>query len=185
MMRDVPWLADLRQRWDAANDWWNERVVRFDMGTQLDLLRWLGFDAPDWRLLGYLLAVGLIAWLMVIAWHVGRSARGAPEDRLARAYAKLCRKLEHAGVPREPHEGPLAYAATISARRQDIARPALALLMDYARLRYGDDVDERARPMAIAAFERAVARFHAPRLIAGSPATSLASAIAPGSAHRS
>jgi transglutaminase-like putative cysteine protease len=163
MLREVPWLADIRLRWDAVNDWWNERVVRFDMNTQLDLLKWLGFDAPDWRLLGYLLAAGLIAWLLVIAWHVGRSGRRAPVDRLARAYEKLCRKLAHAGVVREPHEGPLAYAATVSSRRPDLAAAARELLLNYASLRFGNEVDDKKRPEAIGEFERAVARLHAPR----------------------
>jgi transglutaminase-like putative cysteine protease len=164
MMRSVPWIADLRQRWDAANDWWNERVVKFDLGTQIDLLKWLGFDSPDWRLLGYLLAAGLIGWLLIIAWHVGRSGRGTRADRLARAYQKLCAKLARAGAPRQPHEGPLAYATTVSARRPDLAATARALLVDYAGLRFGNGVDEQTRPAAIGNFERAVSRFHAPRV---------------------
>ncbi len=115
VVRNVEWLAELRQRWDAMNDWWNERVVNYDMRTQLDFLRWLGFDTPDWRVLGYLLGAGLIGWLLVIAWHVGRTSRGARGDRLARAYEKLCAKLARAGAPREPHEGPPAYALAIVA----------------------------------------------------------------------
>jgi protein-glutamine gamma-glutamyltransferase len=163
MMRDIPWLTDLRQRWDAANDWWNERVVKYDMRTQFDLLRWMGFDDPDWRLLGYLLASGLIAWLIVIAWHVARTNRGAPADRLARAYQKLCRKLAHAGAARQAHEGPLAYAEAISSRRPDLASSAHALLIAYANLRFGKNGDERAHASAIGTFESAVARFHATR----------------------
>jgi protein-glutamine gamma-glutamyltransferase len=163
MMRDVPWLMNLRQRWDATNDWWNERVVRFDMRTQFDLLRWMGFDNPDWRLLGYLLASGLITWLIIIAWHVARSNRSPPTDRLARAYQKLCRKLANAGAARQAHEGPLAYAATIASRRPDLASSARALLLDYASLRFGKNGDERAHVSAIGAFENAVARFHASR----------------------
>ncbi len=159
MLRQVTWLTQLRQTWDAANDWWNERVVRFDFRTQLDLLRWLGFDSPDWRILGYLLSAGLIGWLLVIAWHVGRTSRSTPVDRLARAYEKLCRKLASAGAPREPHEGPLAYAAAIATRRPDLAVSANELLMNYAGLRFGNDFDEHTRPTAISTFERAVSRF--------------------------
>jgi Mlc titration factor MtfA (ptsG expression regulator)/transglutaminase-like putative cysteine protease len=162
-LRELAWLNNLRQRWDAANDWWNERVVRFDFRTQLDVLKWMGFDEPDWRVLGSLLASGLIAWLLIIAWHVSRTARSAPADRLARAYQKLCGKLARAGAPREPHEGPLAYVTTIASRRPDLAATASALLADYSGLRFGNDLAEHARPAAIAAFERAVSRFHASR----------------------
>jgi hypothetical protein len=159
VVRNIAWLSQLRQRWDAINDWWNERVVRYDMRTQLDLLKWLGFDEPDWRILGYLLAAGLLSWLIVIAWHVGRSSRGTPADRLSRAYEKLCAKLARAGAPREPHEGPLAYALAVSARRPDIGADARDLLQTYADLRFGRRGEDASRPAAIIAFERAVARF--------------------------
>ena len=162
-LRELHWLNSLRQQWDAANDWWNERVVKFDMRTQFDVLKWLGFDEPDWRVLGYLLASGLIAWLLVIAWHVSRTARSAPADRLARAYQRLCNKLARAGAPREPHEGPLAYGMTIASRRPDLSAAASVLLTDYAGLRFGNDLAGIARPAAVAAFEKAVARFHASR----------------------
>ncbi len=162
-MRDVPWAADLRLRWDAVNDWWNERVVKYNMRTQLDLLKWMGFDSPDWPLLGYLLSAGLIGWLLILAWQLARSSRGAPADRLALAYRKLCRKLARAGAPREPHEGPLAYATSLATLRPDLATSAGALLSSYAGLRFGNDVDEQSRPDAIKSFERAVSRYRTPR----------------------
>jgi hypothetical protein len=153
MLREATWLTKIRQTWDAANDWWNERVVHFDFRTQLDFLRWLGFDAPDWRILGYLLSAGFIGWLIAIAWHVGHSSRRAPADRLARAYDRLCSKLASAGAPRrEAHEGPLAYAMAIATRRPDLATSANGLLMSYAGLRFGNEVDDRARPAPAPAF---------------------------------
>jgi Mlc titration factor MtfA (ptsG expression regulator)/transglutaminase-like putative cysteine protease len=156
LMRDVPWLADLRLRWDAVNDWWNERVVKYNMRTQMDFLKWLGFETPDWRVLGYLLSAGLIGWMLILAWQLARSSRGAPADRLALAYRKLCHKLARAGAPREPHQGPLAYATAVETLRPDLAPSAGALLANYAGLRFGNDVDEQSRPDAIKSFERAV-----------------------------
>jgi transglutaminase-like putative cysteine protease len=162
LMRDVPWLADARLRWDAVNDWWNERVVRFDFNAQVDLLKWLGVSEPDWRQLGWLFAAALTGWLAFVAWHVGRALRTTPMDRLARAYAKLCAKLAKAGTPREPHEGPLAYAEAVEARRPDIGAAVRTLLRRYADLRYGRGADSRLTD--IVAFERAVARFSVRRL---------------------
>ena len=162
-LRELHWLNNLRQRWDAINDWWNGRVVKFDLRTQFDILRWMGFAEPDWSVLGYLFASGLVAWLLVIAWHVSRSSRSAPADRLARAYEKLCDKLARAGAPREAHEGPLAYGMNIALRRPDLSVATGALLSDYARLRFGNDVAAPARPAAVSAFEKAVSRFHAAR----------------------
>jgi protein-glutamine gamma-glutamyltransferase len=162
-LRDIPWLFDARQRWDALNDWWNERVVRFDFDTQVDLLRWMGMKDPDWRELGWLFAAGLIGWLAFVAWQVGRALRATPMDRLARAYTKLCAKLAKAGAPRAPHEGPLAYADAVAALRPDIASTARALLGTYAELRFGHTVGAIAHAPEVAAFEREVSRLSVQR----------------------
>jgi transglutaminase-like putative cysteine protease len=160
-MRDSPWIADARMRWDAVNDWWNERVVRFDLATQMDLLKWLGFDAPDWQPLGWLFAAALVGWLMFVAWHVGKAFRATPMDRLARAYTRLCAKLAKAGAPRAPHEGPLAYADSVATQRPDLASKVRALLRRYADLRYGRSA--AAASPEVAQFERDVARLRVPR----------------------
>ena len=162
LMRDTPWLSEARQRWDALNDWWNERVVRFDFRSQIDLLRWLGIESPGWQQLGQLFAASVIAWLLLIAWHIGRAARAAPMDRLARAYLKLCRKLARAGALREAHQGPLAYAASVAYQRPDLAVAVRALLVRYADLRYGNTRDSAEQRSAVAEFERAVARLRVP-----------------------
>jgi hypothetical protein len=84
-------------------------------------------------------------------------------DRLARAYTKLCRKLARAGAPRELHEGPLAYAAAVAARRPDLAETARALLRRYAELRYGRAVAAETRSPEVIAFERAVSQLRVTR----------------------
>jgi len=162
LVRATPWLLEMRQRWDALNNWWNQRVLRFDFSTQLDLLKWFGIDEPDWHVLGWLFGGGLVLWLSGIAWHIGRALRVTPMDRLARAYVKLCRKLARAGAPREPHEGPLAYAAVVATRRPDLAESVRALLTRYADLRYGL-VAADARSPDVVAFERAVSRLRVRR----------------------
>jgi len=163
LLRDIPWLFDLRQRWDALNDWWNERVVKFNLETQLDLMRLLGFESPDWRVLGYALSAGLVLWMLIIGWQVARGARPAPVDRLAAAYQKLCAKLARAGIPREPHVGPQAYATTIRAERPDLATDAGVLLSTYTQLRFGNEISEADRAEAVRAFERAVRSFRPSR----------------------
>jgi hypothetical protein len=163
LVRETPWLVSLRQRWDALNNSWNQRVLRFDFSMQLGLLKWLGIDEPDWQTLGWLFGGGLVTWLAVIAWHVGRALRVTPMDRLARAYTKLCRKLARAGAPREPHEGPLAYAAAVARRRPDLAEAVRTLLDRYADLRYGLGAAADSRSPDVVAFERAVARLRVRR----------------------
>jgi transglutaminase-like putative cysteine protease len=162
-VREVPWINDMRQRWDALNYWWNERVVRFDFSTQLDLLRWLGIPDANWHVLGWFFGTALVAWLAFVAWHVGRALRVPQRDRLARAYNRLCAKLARAGAPREPHLGPHAYAAVVASRRPDLAEAARELLHRYAELRYGVQGADAPGTNDIAAFERDVARLHVRR----------------------
>src|SRR5262249_48616095 len=132
-----PWLAAMLQRWDALNTWWNDRIVKYNYEDQLSLLKRFGFKSPDAEQLGWAFGVALIAWMLWMAWHIGRGPPRARPDRLARAYNTLCRKLGRAGVPRQPHQGPLAFAEEIARRRSDLAQSTHPLLRRYCELRYG------------------------------------------------
>ena len=132
-----PWLAGLLQRWDAVNTWWNDRVVKFNYEDQLRLLRRFGIDSPDAEKLGWAFGAALVSWLLWIAWHVGRDEARRRPDNLARAYTALCKKLSRAGVNRQSHQGPLAFAAAISQHRPDLAGVVGSLLLRYAQLRFG------------------------------------------------
>lgn len=157
MLRASPWLVHLLQRWDAANAWWNDRVVKFDYATQIDVLERLGIRSPDALTLGWAFVLVLLGWLAVIAWHLGRSLRPRRPDAVARAYALLCRKLARTGLMRAAYQGPLAYAEALRAGHPTLAEGAGTLLAEYARLRYGvPEPGTRARD--IEEFARAVRR---------------------------
>ena len=84
-------IAQLRQMWEAVDNAWNQRILNFTQSRQLDLLRSLGFDNPDWRDLGRLLAA-LIAALALLAagWTLWERRQHDPWLRLlARAHARL------------------------------------------------------------------------------------------------
>ncbi len=49
----------LRAMWEAMNNSWNQWVLSYSQSRQLDLLRDLGFQAPSWEDLAYLL-IGLV-----------------------------------------------------------------------------------------------------------------------------
>jgi protein-glutamine gamma-glutamyltransferase len=157
LVRASPALVKLLHRWDAINTWWNDHVLKFDYRSQLNLLSRLGFRSPDATLLGWAFVTVLVAWLGWIAWRFGHGSPQQRPDRLARAYAKLCRKLARVGMPRPPYLGPLAYADAVGERRPDIAGGVRSLLARYADLRYGTPTDT-ARADEIARFERDVAR---------------------------
>jgi protein-glutamine gamma-glutamyltransferase len=151
LLRAAPWVVNLMQRWDAANAWWNERVVKFDFGTQIDILGRLGIHVSDARALGWAFVAALLGWLAIIAWHFRGAGGRARPDAVARAYALLCRKLARGGIARLPHQGPLAYAEALRAGLGPLPEEAQPLLRRYAELRYG--------PPAAATYTRDVEEF--------------------------
>ena len=160
LLHGSAWLSGLLQRWEAVNAWWSDHVVRFDYGSQLDLLSRLGVRSPDARHLGWAFTAALLLWLAFMAWQAGRLPRPRPPDMLARAYLLLCRRLARIAPPRAPYQGPLEYAETVAAHRPDLRAPVAALCERYAQLRYGPAGASRAQA---AAFARAVRRLHLPR----------------------
>ncbi len=156
------WLAELAQRWDAVDAWWNDRVVKFDYATQLDVLGRLGLHFDDALGLGWAFAAALLGWLAVIAWQLGRSASPMRREPLARAYVRLCGKLARSGVARAPYQGPLAYGTALRAAAPQLGEAAHTLLARYAQLRYGAPV-EATRTEDIAGFARAVRRLRVAR----------------------
>ncbi len=137
ILREVDWISGLRLRWDSVNTWWKDRVLEFDLRAQLSLLDRLGLRAPHVAWLAWLLAAALALWLAAVALLVGRGARWARGDALARAYRRLCARLAAADLPRATHEGPLDYARRIASARPDLADQVTPLLRRYALLRFG------------------------------------------------
>ncbi|HTW38926.1 MAG TPA: DUF3488 and transglutaminase-like domain-containing protein [Steroidobacteraceae bacterium] len=172
LLLEIPWLASIRQTWDAANAWWTNRVIGFNLNTQLNLLRHIGFAAPRPIELVWVLALAMAGWLAVTAWQLGRLPRAPRPDRLARAYRRLCTKLARAGVPRAPHVGPLAYAEAIARKRADLAPIVGPLLAAYAQLRYGSrETSGELAGSRVAAFERGVSRLRASAAPSRAPAS--------------
>ena len=156
LLHTTPLFAKLWQEWDALNIAWTESVVKFDLNSQLGILERLGLRAADWTALVVALGGGLVGWLAWIAWHVGHSAGPRPADPLARAYARLCKKLARAGIARESYEGPIDYGARIARSRPDLASRVEPLLARYAQLRYGPA--SASVPDEVDAFRRLVLR---------------------------
>ena len=61
------------------------------------------------------------------------------------AYLRFCEKLQRAGLPRDPAEGPLDYARRLARARPDLEAPAGAITRLYVALRYGAEVGQSAR----------------------------------------
>jgi transglutaminase-like putative cysteine protease len=135
-----PWsaaLQKLRDNRDAINNAWNQWVLDYTPARQRGFLQSLGIDDPDWGTLAALaLTLGAAVTALVALPLVRNQEKIDPAERL---YRKLCDELARSGLPRDAHEGPLAYrtrlrdAALPPARQQAV----LAFLELYESLRYG------------------------------------------------
>jgi len=145
-------MVRTRQLWDGANHWWQERVVEFNTRSQLNLLRALGIESPDWRHLGWAFAAGLVMWIAWVSLTLRRGVARVKPDRIGRAWLHATRKLARVAPARAAAEGPMAYARRVGEHRPDLAERIAALASLYATLRFGRDASHQD----IAAFEREV-----------------------------
>ena len=123
--------------WDAANDLWNERIVRFNAAGQFDLLERMGFGEPDWRTLGLGMTASLAAFFIGLSMFLAWKYREPPRDWPARLHAETARRLRRRGVVPGPAEGPVAFLDRAIAACPDLARELVEIRDVYAALRYG------------------------------------------------
>lgn len=142
MMRpSLGWLRDVRHRWDALSNTWNQWVLGYNPDRQREVLERIGFSRPDWRTLGVLLAVSAgILMLLLFAWAFAHRQQRDPLDR---AWTSFCRKLARRGAARHPWEGPVDYGKRLAMTFPRHATTLHDIASRYARLRYGPNTDER------------------------------------------
>ncbi|MEY2890368.1 MAG: hypothetical protein RJA98_276 [Pseudomonadota bacterium] len=131
-------LARLRDGWDTVNNRWNQWVLGYARGSQLQLLKNLGVDAPDWpdllRLLAgalSLMAGGGAVWAL---WDRSRRDPWAQQMQAIRTH------LRTLGLNAPLHEGPRTLALQVRSRwreQADAGAPLAALLLQLDAQRYG------------------------------------------------
>ena len=145
MRAEFSWLRDLRFRWDAVTNTWNQWVLGYTPERQRQLLQRLGMPAPDWRAMTALLAALCgIALLLLTAWILRRQRRADP---LARQWEKLSRRLARRGLGRQAAEGPFDYAERVARALPAVAAEMRGLAALYARLRYAPPAADRAKAL--------------------------------------
>ena len=152
----------LRAVWEAMNNGWNQWVLNYTQGRQLDLLRALGFSAPDWqdllRLLGTL--VGLTAGGGAL-WALWERRRTDPWVRLL---GQARTRLARAGLTLPAHLPPRAMAARAQAQFGADGAPACAWLLRLEQARYAPLADAN-----LAQLQRDLRRLRWPRHRPASP----------------
>ena len=137
-------LQRWRGGWEAVNNRWNQWVLNYSRGQQIDLLKDLGFSAPNWEDLALLLIVTLTSLsAAVAAWAWWERQR---QDPWTRQFAQVRRALLPLGVAAKPHETPRALSQRIGVRFGADGAALVALLAGLELQRYGRQA--LARPQA-------------------------------------
>ena len=148
-------VASLRSAWEALNNRWNQWVLNYSRGQQLDVLKNLGFTTPDWEDLALLL-IGALSSLALAgaAWAWLDRHRVDPWVRQLERLKKALRSL---GIAAAPHEAPRTLAARVRDRLGERGEPlaARARRARDAALRPG--AGEPSRLRADASLRRRVA----------------------------
>ncbi|MFM8901442.1 MAG: transglutaminaseTgpA domain-containing protein [Burkholderiales bacterium] len=142
-------LRQLRDAWEGLNNRWNQWVLNYSRGQQLDLLKKLGVQSPSWEDLGLLL-VGLLSSLALVGagWAWWDRHRVNP---WVRQWLRLREALAPLKLNLEEHTPPLGVAAQLrlaavraNAAQQNILQQMAQLLERLDGQRYG--VDTLAHP---------------------------------------
>jgi transglutaminase-like putative cysteine protease len=105
---DPTLMVQMRAVWEAVNNSWNQWVLNYTQGRQLDLLQRLGWTSPTWTDLLYaLLVVLVLASLAGAAWQLWERQQHDPWLRLL---DRARRRLLRHGLPDAGHLPPRALA---------------------------------------------------------------------------
>jgi hypothetical protein len=127
-------MATLRLNWEAMNNRWNQWVLSYSRGQQLDLLKNLGFDSPNWTDLAMLLILALITLASagaVWAWWDRRRV-----DPWVRQMESVRRCLALLGIAADGHDPPRALALRVQQRFGDAGVTLAEMLHLIDRQRY-------------------------------------------------
>jgi transglutaminase-like putative cysteine protease len=168
---DGGWLKGLQLTIDAFNHQWQRNVIQFNRDRQRALWREWKLDrfAP-WQMV-VAVAGGVIAWAFgVLAWFASRRKR---RERALTLWDDACRRLARAGLPRQDHEGPLAFAERATRRWPQFEIAFRAIGESFATLRYGNMANRESERLALlATLQRAIEALPRPSTLRAMPSGS-------------
>lgn len=138
--------VNVRALWDAVNNRWNQSVLNYSQASQFRLLTDLGFTAPRWQDLIYLLgAATALSVLAGLLWSLRPVMR---QDPWLRLLATVIGRLQRNGIALAVNSTPRAIAAHLSQRfgsRSDSLAPLLDWLTRLEVQRYAPPEARRER----------------------------------------
>jgi protein-glutamine gamma-glutamyltransferase len=126
--------AQLRALWEATNNGWNQWVLNYTQGKQLNLLKNIGFESPSWQDLSYVL-IGVVVLAAVLggAWTLWDRTQHDPWLRLL---ARARKRLGNAGLESTAATSPRQLAQMVLARYGERGHGLHDWLMQLEMQRY-------------------------------------------------
>jgi hypothetical protein len=142
----TPGLAQsLRTVWDAVNNAWNQRILNYTQSRQLNLLKDIGFQAPSWEDLAYvLILLVVVVALGGAAWTVWDRREHDPWLRLLH---RVRRRLGSAGVELGAAAPPRRIATAVTARFGPSGAPLAHWLLKLEMQRYAPSAPASLRAL--------------------------------------
>ncbi|MEY4564300.1 MAG: hypothetical protein RLZZ618_3577 [Pseudomonadota bacterium] len=133
--------AQLKALWETLDNRWNQWVLNYARGQQIDLLKNIGFESPSWEDLALLLTLTLSSLsLMAAVWAWWDRRRQDPWARQAQAMRKALQRL---GLQADAHDTPRRLAERVQERFGARGDSLVALLKSLEMQRYGPSPAER------------------------------------------
>ena len=178
-----PALLDiLRNNWEALNNRWNQWVLNYSQGSQMDLLKKLGFESPSWTELGYVLAVLLTA--VTLAGAVWAWWERQQHDPWLRLLTQARNRARQAGLDADATTTPRQLAHQLADHPPGSLHTAETVqwLMELEALRYAPVADTRGHTAStphhatLGDLKQRFSRLHWPKL-SGTTSTTPASLV--------
>lgn len=123
-----------RAVWEAVNNGWNQWVLNYTQGKQLNLLKDIGFESPSWRDLSYVL-IGIIVFVSLVGavWTLWEQTQRDPWLRLL---DKARKRLAAAGIQSNAASTPRQLAGLLPAQGGQTGQALHDWLLQLEALRY-------------------------------------------------
>ncbi len=142
MMGANGFINEIRMRWSALNNTWNQWVLNYNENKQNDILRSLGLKDVDWQKgLINLFLIGLAILGLMAMPLLKRRAKPVPIDEL---YSRFCKTLSKKGLIKANSEGPHDFLARLRTQlSQEDYLIAKEIIHYYIDQKYGKQSDAR------------------------------------------
>ena len=125
-----------RAMWEAVNNGWNQWVLNYTQGKQLNLLKDIGFKSPGWEDLSYVL-IGIVVFVSAVgaAWTLWEQTQHDPWLRLL---GKARKRLAKAGIQSSAASTPRQLAGLLPAPSEPASQALHDWLLQLEALRYAE-----------------------------------------------